>query len=210
MVPIQTDKLLACQIIEDLTWKHHILLSDESVIKQLTSRVNGLCLISDRSTFETRLMVANGIILSKLCYLIQLWGGCEKYLIQALQIIQNRAARVVTGKSWFTPVRRLLKDCRWLSVQQLIFYHTVLQTHKVVLHGDPVYFKQRMSTQHPRDTRQAAGGSVWRGDDYTGKSFSARGAQAYNNIPSSIRSCCNLLTFKSKLRKWVELNIPIS
>ena len=208
--PSSSEKLLGGVICENMKWKEHLLGSDQSLVRQLTSRMNGLTKVSSRAPFSTKLMVANGIFMSKLCYLIQLWGGCEKYLIQALQIIQNRAARVVTGKSWFTPVRRLLKDCRWLSVQQLIFYHTVLQTHKVVLHGDPVYFKQRMSTQHPRDTRQAAGGSIWRGDDYTGKSFSARGAQAYNNIPSSIRSCCNLLTFKSKLRKWVELNIPIS
>ena len=77
MIPSQTEKLLGCHISEDLKWKQHLLLGDESAIKELTSRVNGLCLISDRSTFETRLMVANGIILSKLSYLIQLWGGCD-------------------------------------------------------------------------------------------------------------------------------------
>ena len=86
VIPSQSEKLLGCQISEDLKWKQHLLLSDESVIRQLTSRVNGLCLISDKSTFETRLMVANGIILSKLSYLIQLWGGCDDYLLSALQI----------------------------------------------------------------------------------------------------------------------------
>ena len=154
-------------------------------------------------------MVANGVFMSKLCYLIQLWGGCEKYLLRALQIIQNRAARAVTGKSWFTPVRRLLQECKWLSVNQLIFYQTVLQTHKVLLGSNPVYLKQRMSTSHPYHTRQAAGGSIWRGEDYTGKSFSSRGAQAYNTIPTYIRTCHTLPTFKHKLRQWVSTNIPI-
>ena len=46
-----------------------------------------------------------------------------------------------------------------LSVKQLIFYQTVLQNHKVLLGSDPVYFKQRVSTLHLFQTRQAAGAS---------------------------------------------------
>ena len=71
-------------------------------------------------------MVANGIFLSKLCYLIQLWGGADGYLLGRLQVLQNKAARAVTGKSWFTPTRRLLEECKWLSVRQLVFYQTVM------------------------------------------------------------------------------------
>ena len=78
------------------------------------------------------LSVANGIFMSKLCYLIQLWGGAEGYLLHALQVIQNRAARAVTRMSWFTPTRVLLNKCKWLSVRQLVFYQTGLTTHKIV------------------------------------------------------------------------------
>jgi hypothetical protein len=53
-------------------------------------------------------MVANGIVVSKLIYLIQWWGGCSDYLINFLQILQNRAARLVTRLGWFTPVEVLL------------------------------------------------------------------------------------------------------
>ena len=53
-------------------WKHHIRDSDQSLLKQLTSRVNGLAIVSSRADFDTRLMMANGLVMSKLCYLIQL------------------------------------------------------------------------------------------------------------------------------------------
>ena len=146
VIPSQSEKLLGCQISEDLKWKQHLLLSDESVIRQLTSRVNGLCLISDKSTFETRLMVANGIILSKLSYLMQLWRDCDEYLLSALQTQQNRAARIVSGLSWFTPVRVLLSKCKWLSVRQLLLYQSIILAHKIATTGSPTSLAIRMST----------------------------------------------------------------
>ena len=87
--------------------------------------------------------------MSKMYYLVPLWGNCEKYLMKSLQILQNKAARAVTGQSWFTPIRRLLKDCKWLSVNQIIFYQTALQTHKILVAQKPVFFIPRMNTLHP-------------------------------------------------------------
>ena len=113
-------------------------------------------MLSSRSSLETRLMVANGIVMSKLCYLIQLWGGSEAYLLRPLQVLQNRAARLVTGCGWFTPRRRLLQMCKWLSVKQLIFYQSVIMAHKIATLSAPFSLAAKMTTAHPRNTRQAA------------------------------------------------------
>ena len=209
-------KLLGGHISEDLKWKEHILTNESSVIKQLTSRVNGLCLISTRATFNTRLMVANGIVISRLCYLIQLWGGCEGYLLNSLQIIMNRAARSVTGYNCFTSTRRLLSTCNWLSVRQLVFYQTVIMTHKTMLTGTPKFMKQKFSTNYPYRTRQATTGSIRYGETFNTKSsliqksFAHRGLKDYNMIPSSIRASPTVSTFKTKLKKWVIANVNIS
>ena len=40
---------------------------NQSLVRQITNRTNGLCMISKRATFATRLMVANGVVISKLC-----------------------------------------------------------------------------------------------------------------------------------------------
>ena len=210
IVPSRSEKLLGGMISDDLKWKEHLLSGNQSLVSQLSSRINGLLKVASRAPIKTRLMVANGIFMSKLVYLIQLWGYSDKYLLKAIQILQNKAARVVTGKTWWTPVRILLKDCKWLSINQLVFFHTALQTHKIIRSGFPVYFSQNMSTVHPYRTRQATDGSIWRGEeDLTGTSFSSRGAQTYNSLPASIKNCRTVETFKYKLRKWVATNIPI-
>ena len=40
--------------------------------KLLTRRVNGLAMISSRIDFRTKLMVANGFVMSKVCYLVHI------------------------------------------------------------------------------------------------------------------------------------------
>ena len=167
ILPSSTEKLLGGQISQDLKWNQHILEGDQSLVKQITSRINGLCLLSPRSSFQTRLMVANGIVISKLCYLIQLWGGCEEYLLKPLQVLQNRAARAVTGWGWFTPKRKLLRKCNWLSIKQLVYYQSVVLAHKIATTSSPFYLAAKMTTAHPRKTRQAASGCIRFGEQFS-------------------------------------------
>ena len=89
----RNEKLLGANICEDLKWREHLLSNEQLVVRQLTSHFNGRVKVCSRESKSTRLKVANGIFISKLCYLIELWGGCEKYLLTSLQVIENRAAR---------------------------------------------------------------------------------------------------------------------
>ena len=213
ILPSRSEVLLGATICDNLGWREHVLDSDKSLIKQLTTRLNGLALISRKIPLRTKLMVANGIFMSKLCYLIQLWGGSEKYLINMLQILQNRAARYVTGRSWYTPIRRLLHECKWLSVSQLVVYHTLLSIHKTVTTGSPHYTHNKMTNNHSYKTRGATTNAVQFGDKFSGtgalssNSFCYRGSTQYNQLPAYIRTQRNIITFKKRLKKWITENI---
>ena len=148
------------------------------MVKQLTNRIYGLLKVSQNATMATRLMVANGIFVSKLCYLIQVWGGCDSYLLDRLQVLQNRAARVVTGKSWFTSTGRLLKECKWLSIRQLVFYQTVLGVHKIMRARKPEYLSKKFGVDHPYRTRKSTSGCV-----RFGVKFNAKSSLSHTNIP---------------------------
>ena len=72
------------------------------MIKSLNTRLSALQMIG--KVAPCKKMLADGIFISNLSYLISLWGGCEKYLIKSLQIVQNKTARVVSN----TPTHALL------------------------------------------------------------------------------------------------------
>ena len=124
--PTETEKLLGCNIHQNLKWKFHIQTGENSLIKNLTRKVNALQKVCTHASFKTRLAASNGVFMSTLTYLLPVWGGCEGYLLKSIQILQNKAARQVTRLSRYTPVRRLLSQCNWLSIKQLIFYQSAV------------------------------------------------------------------------------------
>ena len=200
-----------------MKWAEHLLNSDQSLVRQLTSRVNAISKLSVNASFKTRLMSANGAFMSVLIYLIPLGGGTEQYLLKGLQVLQNRAARCVTKLSWFTPTRQLLNQCNWMSVSQLIqYHHSILQTHKVLKAKTPLYLSSKLVTDHPYQTRQATGCGIHHTVDNSGQSslaqkrFFGRAHNSYNIIPVEIRTTRSLPAFKKKLKVWTRANIPIS
>ena len=210
IAPSQTEKLLGCNIHQSLKWREHLQTNESSLIRQLTSRLNALKMLGINAPFKTRLMAANSVFMSVLTYLIPLWGGTEGYLIKALQIVQNKAARCVTKATWFTATRQVLRQCGWMSIRQLAFYHTVLTMYKMLKSGRPLYLRKKLSSDFPYPTRQATGGHVrYSWELVVEGSFISRGTRDYNSIPEYLRKISNLLTFKQKLKIWISTNIPI-
>ena len=213
--PSEHEKLLGCWINDDLKWTEHIRDNQENLITALNIRLGALKKIQKIASFKTRKMIAEGIFNSKLSYLIELWGGCGAGLKYSLQIIQNKVARVVTRLDWSTSVKELLKQCGWLSVNQLIFYHSVLLVYKVRMSKTPRYlYKMHNSWSYQYRTRQADSGLIkLMGKprlDITKNSFKWRSASQFNQLPHEIRKLENILEFKSKTKTLIKSNIVIN
>ena len=138
-------------------------------------------------------------------------GRAAGFLLKACQTLQNKSARIVTKLSWYTPTRILLQKCDWLSVNQLVFYHTVLCIHKSVITGKPRYMNEKLCAEHDYNTRNMV--IFW--ENFSGKSalasnsFCYRGATSYNSLPPDIRETRNEQSFKRKLKKWTKMKISI-
>ena len=215
IMPIKSEILLGIIIQEDLKWTEYIMNNEKSLLRQLTSRLNALKLISGVASFKVRLMIANGIFCSKLIFQISLWGGAEEYLLSSLQLVQNKAARFVSRRGMYTPVAELLRQCGWLSVRQLVFYHSVILIHKSITTKASKYIYSKLSSEFPYNTRLAESEAVRMGEDFqakldlTERSFMHRGTVSYNQLPTDLRKINRLEDFKSKLKNWVVENCKL-
>ena len=69
--PTKSQKLLGCWIDSSLKWAEHIRDNGDNLIGSLNTRLGALKRISKVSSFKNRKMLANGIFMSKLTYLLQ-------------------------------------------------------------------------------------------------------------------------------------------
>ena len=212
-----SENLLGGIIAQNLKWTEHILLNKKSLIRQLGTRLNALQKICQTADFKTRKMFADGLFMSKLTYLIQVWGGCEDFLVKCLQVVQNKAARLVTNRSIYTPTKVLLKECGWLSVSQLIFFHTVILLFKVRKDQEPRYiFEMAVSNENPRySARTGQAGKLRVAVNKVPKqsvnfnSFRSRSVKYWNQLPHQLRKMENLSQFRISLKTWVQENVNI-
>ena len=206
--PSESEKLLGGHLHQSLDWRLHLRDHKASLLNQLIGRINGLKKVCAYADFQTRLTVANGVVISKLSYLITLWGGSKQYLLNILQVQQLTAARLVCGfGSWKFSRRKLLDKVGWLSVRQLIFYHTVLQTHKTLISRVPLHLYHSLNNDYQRVTRSAEAGNLRQIKKCT-STFQYRAVKYYNSVPVEVRTG-TLETVKKKLKKWTRNNIPL-
>ena len=220
--PSKSEKLLGGIIGQNLKFTEHIQDHEESMLKILNNRLNALKKVSYAASFKTRKMIANGIIISRMLYLIPLWSGCEKYLMNSLQIVQNKAARVVTKCGKRTPVKTLLKQCGWMSVAQLSVYHSLLLAYKILSTRSPQYlyeklcgnqitpyYKTRFVENQSQNRNITLGPDSQAEGDMARRSFKYRVTNQWNSLPVEIKQEENVKKFKRKLRKWVSENIEL-
>ena len=97
----------------------------------------------------------------------------------------------------------------WLSVRQLVFFHTVLQAHKTMSTGLPKPLFAEFSADNPYTTRSVSRGNIRLRDDYRSTStFKYRAMAMYNSVPVQVRTGTHT-TVKQKLKKWVAENVPL-
>ena len=199
LVERKVETLLGCQIEPGLKWHNHI----EELIKKLRKRLTGLSHLRNILPFHLHKTITEGTFTSVMAYCLPVFGGCDKEELQALQVMQNKAVRLVSYFPNRSPRKEIFSHLGWMSVNQLIFYHTALSTYRIRQSRQPEYLSSLLSN-----------------DGMTGKiivpntrltlakrSYCYRGAAQWNSIPEAIRKMREISQFKVQLRKWILINV---
>ena len=86
------------------------LISIIIYLRQLNQRLGALKRICKLTNFKNRKMIANGLFVSKISYLICLWGGCSGQIQKTLQVVLNKAARLVSKCDWSVSTKETYKQ----------------------------------------------------------------------------------------------------
>ena len=191
--------LLGCDLQSNLKWHTQV----ENLVKKLRKRLVGLNSLKYILPFQSRKQITLGMFNSVLVYCLPLFGGCDILEIKELQVLQNKAAQVVTHSPPRAERLALYARLKWLTVNQLIAYHTLLTVFKIRQSGEPEYLASFLQD----DSR--AGRIILTNTKLTlfMKSFVWRGASTWNQLSLELRKSTKIGHFKRGAREWVLRNV---
>ena len=199
MQSTNSENLLGCSIQSNLKWQSQV----STLSSKLHRRLNVLSLLKHSCPFHIRKMIAEGIFNGVLMNCLPLYGGLDKSNIKKIQILQNKAARIVCQVPSFAHRSPLFKKLGWLTVNQLVTYHSLVVLQKIRLSREPEYLTGLL-------TRESRNGRIMVTNTHLGlalNSFCYRGPNEWNNLPSFLRSETNIRTFKRELKTWILNNV---
>jgi hypothetical protein len=192
--------LLGCYIQANLKWHKQI----SSLLCKLRKRLVGLTKLKYICPYPVRKTVSEGIFNSVLVYCLPLFGGLDAGDLHDLQVLQNKAAQTVTLSPPRAERSPMFDKLGWLTVNQLIFYHTVISVFKIRSSKEPEHLDSILN-KDSRNSRIIIPNLNLR---VAQKSFTLRGANSWNQLPFSIIKSTKIGTFKKLARKWIHENIP--
>jgi hypothetical protein len=204
-VQIKEDKdkceiLLGCSIQSNLKW--HVQV--QNLISKLRTRLTGLNKIKYIVAFNTRKIITQSIFSSIMVYCLPLLGGCDKSEVKNLQVLQNKAAQIVTHSPPRSRRSELYDKLEWLTVNQLIVYHTLITVFKLRQNKEPEYLALKLTLDTPTGCILIPNTQL----RLTQNSFITRGSSNWNDLPPSTRKLNKIGLFKTEIKKWITQNVP--
>ena len=140
-------RILGANIQSNMSWQAHMETGKKAMLPGVRKQLGLLKHISKLVPKSVRLTLATGLIVSRLSYLMPLWGGGAECYISRAQVLLNSAARWVTGMNKRSRIRDLMDATGWLTIREQICAATALQTWKLVHYGTPNRLQERMQVQ---------------------------------------------------------------
>ena len=160
--------------------------------------------LRDSISKEQTQPIIHAYVTSRLDQNNSLLSGIPKYLLHRLQKAQNAAARVILRGDKRDHVTDLLKELHWLPLSQRRIFKILLLVYKALNDKGPAYLQALLIPKKcPRDLRSSSERllDVPRTRlKYGDRAFSVAGPTEWNDLPSDIRECTTVESFKSALK----------
>ena len=145
-------------------------------------------------------MLADAYVVSKLIFLMAVWGGAPEKYQKMLQVLLNDTARFVLDiRTRRDTTNQLMDRCGWMTVSEMVDYNTLILLWKTTRQNCPRVLASMMTLDETDSTIQTTRPRIL----HTTTAFTWRAAHTWNTLPDDIRNNMSLPNFKKTLKQWL-------
>lgn len=159
------------------------------------------------NTYPTK-SLCNALVTSWLVYSNALLYGVPQHTLNKLQLVQNTAAHIITRSSKYSHITPILKELHWLPVQYRVNYKILTHTFKPIHDQSYVHIKDMINIYKPTWNLRSAHQLLKlvpiksKQAKYGERSFTSAAPKLWNSLPSHVRDCGTLQSFKRQLKMY--------
>ena len=202
---IGSNKYLGVQIDLELKWREHVTFA----IGKISRAMRIFKYAKKYLPLEIVKNMYTSLVEPHFRNCCSLWGYCGETLLDKLQKLQNRAARIVTNSYYDASSLPLTGSLGWLTIKEMIEFETATTVYKS-LHGLAPEYMQSMfmklseySSRSLRNTNTDLRIPSFT-TSYGQRSFSYRGVTVWNKLSTEIKNASSLATFKHLLKQSLQ------
>ena len=196
-------RILGANVQSNMSWQMHLEGGKKAMFPAARKFLGHLRHQGDLIPRSCRNNLAKTLILSRLQYLMPLWGGAGQTYINKCQTIMNTAARWVSGLARRTRTSTLMEHVGWFTAKEMIRIATGLHTWKLINFRRPerpllrmtIMDDRTITVQHPRL-------------QFSQECLRWRAAREWNLLPQNLRDCQSIGRFKNSLKQLIRLQRP--
>ena len=115
-------RLLGANIRRDLSWKENLETGERPALPKMRQQLGALNLIADQLLQKSRLNSANCLLISRVCYLVQVWGGSPDIYEKSASYSELGSKICVQTDQMNINNKNIMDKCNCLLVEELACY----------------------------------------------------------------------------------------
>ena len=156
-----------------------------------------------------KMLVQNQVI-NRLDYCNSLYYKLPKYQLRKMQLIMNKAARLIKSVSPYDRITPVLIELHWLPIQARIVYKVCVLTFQAMMTGKPEYIRKLLTpfnintsivVRHASEEHRLF--EPRSETDIGFRAFKMSAPRLYNKLPKDVKDSPNITLFKKRLKTFL-------